>query len=92
MPMLARTLAERALHPGSLDERVNKAVITLMGWQRVPDTETARKTASSMLCPIPKAHFFIGGRPGRPSAMPVACSHDREIDGRPGPRRGSCAI
>ncbi|WP_372573633.1 tautomerase family protein [Ruegeria jejuensis] len=61
--MVELTLTEDSLSPEALDDLMHKATKTLMWWEKLPDEPEARKIAWSMVNQLPKAHFFVGGRP-----------------------------
>ena len=61
MPMIDFTLPKGALEPGQLDALMHRAVKTLMWWEKIPDTEEARKIAWAFVNEVPDGHVYIGG-------------------------------
>ena len=63
MPMIELMFTKGALSEPKLQEVMHRATKTLMWWEKLPDTEAARKITWSFAAEMEPSRLYIGGQP-----------------------------
>ncbi|WP_321927580.1 tautomerase family protein [Paraburkholderia guartelaensis] len=63
MPMIDLSLSRGALNAEKLETVMQRAIKTLMFWEKVPDTPEARKIAWGFVNEVDPQHMLVGGLP-----------------------------